>query len=437
MEGGALRPDIERAIVRNSRLPNLLSLDLRARLGVFNFATQAIRELADKYGAGSLLAAIRRVKTYVSERLGVRLDAIPDGTWRRIMYIDGDGITDDARRAELSLTKQGRSLRFDFGGTSPQAPSGINITRTGLQGVVNVGLLCTLCYDLPWTTSAFSQYVTIEVDEGTMFSAVSPAPVSGGTVSCGTLAATLVQCATADMLTTSPTLRQEAMAVWQPFWNGTIINGIGSDGKPVTGMIMDGMLGGEGASTARDGQDVGGRYSGVSLEAANVERNEHVLPVLQLARRISPESCGHGEHRGGAGTIIVMTPHKTIGELRLIIYSAYQEQIVPGLAGGGGPAAQGNLIARATNLQDMLLQGSVPTSLDEVKAKTVERLPSKCITTWPEGHPDHGGCGSGVYGDPLRRDPLCVESDVLCRGIRHCDCAKRSWPRAPTPPGAG
>jgi hypothetical protein len=45
-----------------------------------------------------------------------------------------------------------------------------------------------------------------------------------------------------------------------------------------------------------------------------------------------------------------MTPHKTAAPLREIMYSAYQQQTISGLAGGAGGATQANHVARATDL---------------------------------------------------------------------------------------
>jgi N-methylhydantoinase B len=413
VEGGTFRRDIERAIVRNSRVPDLLALDLRARLGAFNFAKKAIGELVEKYGLDTLLGVMQEVKSFVRARLGARLQSLPDGQWHRVLYWDGDGTTDQVYTGVLTFSKTGTQLHFDFSGTSPQAVGGINCTRAGLEGAVTVGLLCTICFDLPWATSSFREFIDVTIDEGTIFTALPPAPVSGATVAAGFLCMNLVQACVSEMLLGHPELGREAMAPWMPAWTGSILAGLDYDGNPMATILNDGILGGEGACNYRDGQDVGGMFSGISLECANVERNERVLPILQLARNILPDSCGHGEFRGGGGTVTMWTPHKTVASLTEVMYSAYFEQMFPGLAGASGAPVMSHRIARGTDLQERMKSGVVPVNLDEVSAETIENHPCKGMTQIQEGDLHYMPMtGGGGYGDPLDRVTASVVEDV-------------------------
>ena len=135
VEGGVLRSDIEDVWLRRSRMPALVGLDLRAKIGANHMAQERLNELVDRYGARTVKAVMRRILDNTEQRVRAKLAAIPDGQWSAVAYQDSAREGDEGLyRILLTLTKRGDTLHFDFTGTDPQADGLINCTHAGVRG---------------------------------------------------------------------------------------------------------------------------------------------------------------------------------------------------------------------------------------------------------------------------------------------------------------
>src|SRR5205814_377239 len=79
----------------------------------------------------------------------------------------------------------------------------------------------------------------------------------------------------------------------------TQIFGIDRGGSPYANFPFDGIGGGSGACSFRDGVDHGGGLISTLLRIGNAEEWERVIPFLYLYRRELATSGGHGRWRGG------------------------------------------------------------------------------------------------------------------------------------------
>ena len=150
VEGGELRQDLWQMIMRQSRLPHLLGLDLKAMIAANHVAIRRFRELVERYGAG-VVDAVMRAEIAASEaQLRARLRDLPDGVFRAVDYLEHDGHADRLYDVRVAVTKRGDGLHFDFSGSSPQAPGFINCTRAGLVGAVFSAVLPILAPDIRW-----------------------------------------------------------------------------------------------------------------------------------------------------------------------------------------------------------------------------------------------------------------------------------------------
>jgi len=70
------------------------------------------------------------------ERVEERLRELPDGEFRAVDFLEHDGEANRLYKLDLRMRKRGARLRFDFSGSSRQAPGFINATRSGLEGGV-------------------------------------------------------------------------------------------------------------------------------------------------------------------------------------------------------------------------------------------------------------------------------------------------------------
>ncbi len=69
VEGGRLRADIEDCYLRRSRVPKLVGLDLRAKIGANNVAHERLTALVDKYGADTVKAVMKKMMSDAETRL--------------------------------------------------------------------------------------------------------------------------------------------------------------------------------------------------------------------------------------------------------------------------------------------------------------------------------------------------------------------------------
>ena len=73
------------------------------------------------------------------------------------------------------------------------------------------------------------------------------------------------------------------------------------------------------------GIDVGGSYSTPIANVANVESNELLSPILDLHRRIEPDTGRAGPWRGGMAASMAFTAHGVNETEALIITHDIQE----------------------------------------------------------------------------------------------------------------
>ena len=74
---GELLSDIEDMYLRRSRVPKLVALDLRAKVGANNMAVEQITSLIEKYGPTTVKAVMKRVMNDAETRLRAKLTRPP------------------------------------------------------------------------------------------------------------------------------------------------------------------------------------------------------------------------------------------------------------------------------------------------------------------------------------------------------------------------
>jgi N-methylhydantoinase B len=414
VERFALRRDIERAYLRNSRTPEQNALNMRARVAALRSTHGRIAEVVDRYGLATFRAAQDGIIDYVERVVRRRLRELPDGSWSARGYHDHDGRSDAVYPLCCRLEKDGDALRFDLSGTAAQAPGPINCARPALEGVIAGVLLTFLCHDLPWSIGGLRQLVRIDVPDGTLVSALSPAAVSMASIMAALSAQDVVANAVAQMLLCSQAHRTEAQATWSPGICGGTLAATAPDGATSITLLSESFGGGGGARTFIDGVDSGGVFHSMGSRIANVEALESRGPLLQLFRRQATDAGGAGRFRGGAGLACAVTPHKLEGAGRLITRSSGVR--VPaghGLAGGRPGAPVSQVVLRGSNIAELFAAGRIPGAEGELSAAELEVLEAKSLTPFAPGDVMFACAPGGAgFGDPLRRDSAAVARDV-------------------------
>lgn len=182
---------------------------------------------------------------------------------------------------------------------------------------------------------------------------------------------------------------------------------------------------GLGASAVRDGLDWGYAMWNPEADLGDVEEWEQTQwGLIQLSRRVKPNTAGPGKYRGGSGWEGI---HTVLGSEDVSLYIAAMRDVTwttSGMSGGYPGATQYCVRAHKTDLAERIQQGE-PYPLGDRRpgeASFEENIEGDIIRThrgtfWPEGFDNfdllHYKMGGGPgWGDPLERPPAKLESDV-------------------------
>jgi N-methylhydantoinase B len=420
VEAGELRPDIEDVYLRRSRVPKLVALDLRAKIGANYLAHERLRALIQKYGATRVKAVMRRMLNDAEQRLRTKLRSLPDGTWRAVAHQDqareGDRQT---YKIVVAMSKRDDRLIFDFSGTDPQVEGLINCTFAGLRGGILPVVLPLLCGDIPWAPGGILRCLEIVSEPGTINNCTFPAGISKASVSSAWATMNAVNEVVSQMLQTRRELRDSVLSVCCGTWDLALFAGVDQRNAPFVTMLCDAMAGGLGARADQDGVDTGGLLCIPMGRVADVEMNEFQFPMLYLWRREEVDSGGPGRFRGGLGASSCFLLHDTpIKSMHLVVSAA--GKAIPqasGISGGYPGNQQYDVLVRGSDVRAHFERGRIPGELNELRGATEVVQPElETDMGWEDVYYTHWQAGGGL-GDPLLRDPELVARDLAERKI--------------------
>ncbi|WP_234729447.1 hydantoinase B/oxoprolinase family protein [Acidocella facilis] len=420
VENGEIRSDVEDMYLRRSRVPRLVALDLRAKIGSNNIAQERLSQLIVKYSPTTVKAVMKRMMNDAESRLQTKLRSLPDGAWSSVAHQDSFRTGDrNIYKILLTMTKQGDRLFFDFTGTDKEVEGFANCTFAGLRAGIMPIVLTMLCGDIPWSPGGLYRCIDIKSEPGTINNCNFPAGIGKASVASAWATQNVVSECVATMLAIHPDHRKSLMCVCCGTWDLALLAGLDQRGNPFVTMICDSMAGGLGARVDQDGVDTGGINCIPMGRIADVEINEFSFPMLYLWRREETDSGGPGRFRGGAGGSSCFIPYDSpTGGVHLVV-SATGKALpqATGISGGYPAANQYDVLVRNTSALAILKGGKIPSSLDEVGGRkdvleshleTHLNAEDVYFTHWQ---------GGGGYGDPLLRDPAMVERDVSTRKV--------------------
>lgn len=418
VEKGVIREDIEDSYLRRSRVPPLIALDLRAKVGANKTGNQLIQVLIDKYGADTVKAVMRRMMNDAESRLRGKLKELPDGTWSAVAYQDSAREGDKGLyKIACQLEKVGDSMKFDFHGTDPAAEGFINCTYSGLRAGLMSAILPMLCGEIPWATGGLMKVIEIDSEMGSLNDAAFPSGVGKASVASGFATQSVGVEVIAALLDAAdqPDMRDSAIAVPCGSWDLALLAGNDQHSRPFVSMLGDGMAAGGGAHSTRDGGDTAGIFGIPMGRIADAEMNEFKHPILYLWRREEVDSGGPGRFRGGVGASSCFVLHNAPDEwLHLVVSQAGKAlPLSTGLSGGESANTGMDIRVLSSDAPAQLAAGRIPASLEEIGGEHFEMPPH--LETELAGSDAYFMLwqGGGGYGDPLLRDPAAVASDVV------------------------
>jgi N-methylhydantoinase B len=420
VEGGQIRDDTEDVYLRRSRVPKLVALDLRAKIGANNVAHERLRALCQKYGAATVKAVMRRTMNDAETRLRAKLRELPDGSWTSVAHQDSARAGDRGiYKIVLTLTKAGDRLTFDFTGTDPQVDGLINCTLTGLRGGIMPVILTMLCGDIPWAPGGIYRCIDIISEPGTINNCTFPAGIGKASVASGWATTNVATECLAGLLDAHPEHRRRVMSVCCGTWDFALLAGVDQRGGGFVTMLCDSMAGGLGARSDSDGVDTGGLACIPMGRVADVEMNEFAFPMLYLWRREEADSGGPGRFRGGVGASSCFIPYDSpLGGVHLVVSAPGKAlPLAAGTSGGLPAGTQYDVLVRGSSIHSALSQGWIPSSLEEVGGDRELVAAHHETDLGPDDVYYTHWQGGGGYGDPLLRDPAAVAADVRAHKV--------------------
>lgn len=403
VERGKVRRDVLDTFLNMVRDPGMTQLDLKSQLAANHVAKTRMKELYSDYGVDVVESVSEELIGQSEQLVRRRLSELPDGEWRVREYIDMPGAN---AKVELTATKDGDTLTYDFTGSSPQVELGVNCSYWATWGGLFAPIFPLLAWDVTWNEGV-TRPIRLVAPEGTIVNCTRPAPISIATVGTIQIVNNLSTLVLSKLFGSSEAHRRRPTAVWHGSHAHVETHGFTGDGEFFVAPLTDTFCGAAGARSFADGVDMGGEIPNIVSRWANAESQELNTPITYLFRRAVPDSGGPGKYRGGVCHEYAFTPNGTQGPMGLVLFGkGTRAPMSLGLYGGYPGCNVGYTTYRRANLREH------PTSRDEIVAEeSVDQF-------WGHLELAEGDIqyvrfmGGGGYGDPLDRDPDAVRRDV-------------------------
>ena len=287
--GGAL----ERLIATNIRVPDLTMGDFNAQFAANGVGAMRLRELAAKYGADALQAAMKELMDYSERRVRAALAEVPDGTYRGEDRIDDDGVSDEPLHIRAAVTISGDNVHVDLAGTSDQVTRNLNSPKSSTFSAAFTALKAVLTSaDIPFN-EGMKRPFTVDAPYGSLLNPKPPAPVHARMLAC-------YRVFNAVMKALAQAVPDKVIATG--YDTTTALSMTHFDGERYR-VIVEVLGGGYGGSRQLDGVSaVGGPLANCTntpVEALDLDYD--FFRMTDYALRT--DSGGAGEHRGGLGYV--------------------------------------------------------------------------------------------------------------------------------------
>ncbi|HXF72204.1 MAG TPA: hydantoinase B/oxoprolinase family protein [Actinomycetota bacterium] len=387
-EAGEENPDVVEMILANVRLPDVQLSDFRAQAASLRTGEERLRQLCARYGAATVLDAMRRLKDQAEAMMRSFIASIPDGTYSFTDYMDGDGNTSYRYAIHVEVTIEGDSATVDFRGTSKQAEGAINLPFAMTASAVFNAFLQLAGKEIPFNHGCFRP-IRFRAPRGSIVNAQPLAPVFGCTTDTPLRVIDAITGALADAVP------DRVIAGSYGTCNCLAGSGTGPDGEPFLFWFF--YEGGWGAAAWRDGWNATPNQS-ANFRDYPVEIIESVYPLRCERVGLLPNSGGPGRFRGGLGTVHEFT------FLSRTVLSGFgdRHEIRPYGLRGGRPGAGSRFLIRRAGTNAWVGIETVAGNPSKFSGLVMEAGESIMVVNG----------GGGGYGDPRTRDREALTRDV-------------------------
>jgi N-methylhydantoinase B len=373
--GGELQHDVMALLLANVRTPDERRADLEAQIGAQRTGAMRLSALAQRTHARGLRDAATALMDHAESCVRAALAELPRGTFRFADVLDDDGRSSEAIPIQVTLHIDGRTLKADFTGSSPQVVGPLNAVEAVTHAATYYAVRCVLRGEFPVNDGAFRP-IEIIAPEGSVVNARPPAAVSAGNVETSQRIVDTVLGALAQALP------ERVPAASSGTMNNLLMGGVdGRNGRPFA--YYETLGGGHGAGPGWHGA------SGLQAHMTNtrntpIEALEHAYPLRIRSTRLRRGSGGAGEWRGGDG---IEREVELLSPARVTVISERRRRGPYGLQ-GGSPGLPG----RNSVLQDQTVRG--------LPGKFQIDLPAAAVLT--VASPGGGGFGKAKKARKVR-----------------------------------
>lgn len=366
-------------VAANTRTPEKVLGDLRAQRSALRVGEQRLQELAERYGAEALLAAMDDIIDRTEASMRAAIARIPAGEYTFEDFLDDYGPGTEPVKISVKVTVSGDELEVDFSGSSPQTPSGLNSYINYTRSYAYAAVKCLTDPVGPMNEGALRP-VKVEAPLGSF---LNPRPPAGG----GPRAIICYRLFEAVIGALAPALPERVVAASSHFANPTFGGHDPKRGRRFVAYEL--VLSGTGARATKDGCEA--MASAFNASNIPVEAQETHHPIVVERFELIPDSAGAGKYRGGCG---IRRDMKFLAEDGKLTNLSERQRFTPyGLFGG----KTGRLARTVINPGpgERIVHGK--ESADFQYGDVISFQQS----------------GAGGYGPPFERDPARVREDVL------------------------
>jgi N-methylhydantoinase B len=385
--------DVHELIRFNSRMPDVVLGDLHAQVSAIRTGERRLTEIIQKFGKDAVDRSVAIVRDHAERNTIDALNALPQGSWTAVDWMDDDGISSNPVRMQVTVTIADGTFTVDFEGSASATAGPVNMPFGATVAMCKVVLKNLTSPDQP-SNSGTTKPLIVKAEPGNLFHAVYPAPTF--TLWTGIVALELVYKALAqgmpDLLAAS---------------SGGDVPGFMMVGDhPDTGeffAISNNDPVGWGGTPNHDGLDATIHISESTVRSTPIEVLEAKSGMLFERLEIRTDSGGAGKYRGGAGLQ---------RDIRFVcdgdFLSVIKKTRTAPWALEGGHESEPNqvIVFPGTDREARVSTKRVP-----VKTGDLIRL----LTA-----------GGGGHGSPSERDPELVRRDVS-EGYVSAEAARRDY----------
>jgi N-methylhydantoinase B len=391
--GGIVNEDLMAFVRANVRTPLQVEGDILSYIASNSAGARRLCAMLAEFGLADIDALADAIIAQSLAATRAQIAALPKGTWRAEMAIDG---YDSPITLRASVTIGADAVTVDYDGTDPVVPHGINVVLNYCRAYTMFALRCLISPEVPNNSGALEPFV-VNAPPGCILNAERPWPVAARHVIGQMLPDLVFGCLNQALPDRVPA--EGSSCLWSVQLRGAVARG---NGLPQSFDTVFFNSGGSGARPRQDGLSATAFPSGV--RAMPVEVTEAGAPIVIWRKELRPDSGGPGHRRGGLGQIVEVGAR---GDETFEVLAMYERVRTPASGRDGGHDGAAGVVRL--------------TSGGAMRAKGLQRIPQgdRLVLELP---------GGGGLGDPLTRPAARIAEDVA-EGLVTAEAAARVYGR--------